>query len=1826
MCRFLHVSTVSNRECPLRNVPEINPMTPQSLLQIPCCISVTCAAASMVAVAAAAVPLAGNLIVTQNDTGNTITSVSAVVAQGNGPTYVAGNRGDFGLRFDGATPAADVANGILMVSIRENGRSNEGTTPDVIGAGPGYSTTAIQSPANLGAGNTSFAGFTTSINLSNSAVTGAASGDEWNANQSFAYFKYADWLGGWVTNTVNNGAMTGFSGSSAGLTVGSAATDPGTFTVFDGTANAGFYTLRLANQTASRGTNTPVPATSQNGILLVTGGKNEDNYALSSANADGTFTLICKDNGTDAFNFENDPVAFVYLPAGHSDVAAMGRVDAEGDVTAGSGNYQITKGGTGQWYITASGLNDSNSVLIISPEGAVVSGTNRADNIWNFQWDAPNMRWVVESRDVSATATANPTLQNMTADEPAFSFAIFATGPVNQPPTVSLDSPSSGVFSTVGSPVTLTATASDDTAVTKVQFFDGTTLLGEDTTSPYEFIWTNPALGTHSIRARAIDDGGAFSSSTPSTLTITPTPGTGGLYFDGVDDHVTFGNHAALKLSTFTLECWFKREAGGVAAGTGSGGISAIPLITKGRGENDSAGYNCNYFVGIEAATGKLAADFEDLSTGLNHPAVGLTEIPVGVWQHAAVTFDGTAWTLYLNGIEEATVSTEGEVPENISIQHAGLGTAMNSAGVREGYFHGQMDEVRIWNTARDISEIQASMNAQVPTAPGLIARYSMDETSGSTILSTAGTNVTGSMVNGVFRTAGAPFNLNVPPTINLDAPADKVTGVALTAPLSATVGDLNGDNLKVTFYGRSIGSATSTDDFSVVALPDTQYYSENVGGTRAAIFSAQTDWIVAEKDARNIGFVLHLGDISEHGDNPTYATNEWANASNAMYRLENPATTMLAEGVPYILAVGNHDQTPIGNADGTTTNFNTFFGVHPVTGINHFAGKSYYGGTSEPTKADNNYTLFSAGGLDFIVISFEYDTTPDQADLDWADALLKANPSRRGIVITHHTVNTGNPASFSTQGSAIYQALKNNPNLILMHGGHIHGEGRRKDTFEGRTVHSLLADFQGRSNGGDGWLRIMNFRPSLNRIDVQTYSPTMNQFETDADSQFSLDVNLSGGVGPFTEIGSVDVAPGTAALNWSGLAAGGRYEWYAEVSDGKTSMTTPIRSFTADGALFAPAISLASPANGSYHAAPANITLAANATDTDGTVSKVEFFSGTTLLGEDTSAPYSYVWNNVQAGSYTIIAKATDNDGLVTSAAPVSVLVLAEPSAPDVSKISTGLFNPNWVVAATSPSPMHFVSPGIDAGDIALKVNGANVRFLSGIIATANWDNPDSNGVISADNIVSAYATSAGNAFVNVMTNSTNNAADGNPTTTEQSAGTAVAYLPYSAGFVGASVSMDADIIGSNLPAGVTVTKQGKGLYTITGLSLAGNFLAFTNGNSGTDIDNILSVRAENGTWVVDVRDNATTSQDGAFSFVYLPVATPGVLSGAISSAGKLRSFNNNMSTTGATVVKTADYIQVTFGDGTLINPSNTALFLTPDSTTNSAASDNLISYESSGNSFRVFSQDLPEITGVFQAIDFRFVAVPLDLQPVLPLVSIEATNATAGEYGTDQALAFTVTRTGSTAAPLLVSYTTSGATSGSDFTALSGTVEIPASSASAVIPVTVLADDLAEGTEILTMTVTDTAAYNLDTPSSASGTIEDRPFQAFLKNHELGAADGDFDGDGEKNVLEYYMGSDGTDANSRATVSAIAGGNGTFTARFPHAKTANDVTANVEWSTDLLNWHTTGQSNGTQTATVALRPVSPADEDPEIIEAVLTVTDGPAPSTIYLRLAVAP
>lgn len=256
---------------------------------------------------------------------------------------------------------------------------------------------------------------------------------------------------------------------------------------------------------------------------------------------------------------------------------------------------------------------------------------------------------------------------------------------------------------------------------------------------------------------------------------------------------------------------------------------------------------------------------------------------------------------------------------------------------------------------------------------------------------------------------------------------------------------------------------------FILVVLPDTQYYSRDYPN----IFLNQTQWIVNNKKGLNIVFVSHTGDIVQSN-----LEREWVSANNAL--------SLLDDIVPYGMAPGNHD------------NYHLFNHYFPYA---RYQTYSWYGRHYDGTN-NNSYQLFSAGGMNFIILHLEYD--PTEAILKWANKVLADHPDRRAIAASHNILNYG---GFRTEvGQRIFAALKDNPHLFLLLSGHVYSEERRTDMVEGRPIHQVLANYQTRANGGNGWMRLLKFVPEENKIYVKTYSPYLAQYEEDENSQFELE------------------------------------------------------------------------------------------------------------------------------------------------------------------------------------------------------------------------------------------------------------------------------------------------------------------------------------------------------------------------------------------------------------------------------------------------------------------------------------------------------------------------------------------------------------------------------------------------------------------------------------------------------------------------------------------------------------------------------------------------
>src|SRR6185369_8078214 len=169
-------------------------------------------------------------------------------------------------------------------------------------------------------------------------------------------------------------------------------------------------------------------------------------------------------------------------------------------------------------------------------------------------------------------------------------------------------------------------------------------------------------------------------------------------------------------------------------------------------------------------------------------------------------------------------------------------------------------------------------------------------------------------------------------------------------------------------------------DEFTIIALPDTQFYS----ALNPQIFAAQTQWIANHVRDQNIKLVVGLGDIVDGGGDLA----QWQNADAAVRLLDGK--------VPYMMAIGNHDydqNNPAGRT-ASTQNFNAFFG--PA----RYAGAAWYKGSFPAGSNENFYGVVNINGRNYLIVVLEF-AARDSA-LAWADGILKANQDKDVIIVTH--------------------------------------------------------------------------------------------------------------------------------------------------------------------------------------------------------------------------------------------------------------------------------------------------------------------------------------------------------------------------------------------------------------------------------------------------------------------------------------------------------------------------------------------------------------------------------------------------------------------------------------------------------------------------------------------------------------------------------------------------------------------------------------------------------------------------------------------------------
>ncbi|GAA3530725.1 LamG-like jellyroll fold domain-containing protein [Nocardioides daeguensis] len=550
--------------------------------------------------------------------------------------------------------------------------------------------------------------------------------------------------------------------------------------------------------------------------------------------------------------------------------------------------------------------------------------------------------------------------------------------------------------------------------------------------------------------------------------------------------------------------------------------------------------------------------------------------------------------------------------------------------------------------------------------------------------------------------------------------------------------------------------------DFSLAHFTDTQYLAEGAaGGTYddwdgkaestdlmkaeeqaiwAKAYRATTDWIADQAEARKIKWAGHTGDVIENDYYNPLATNGTgqllypgldAQVTREFQFTSDAQATLDGSGVPNQVIAGNHDNQ-LGNETGPTSRFNQYYGPSRYYSAAQSwpAGASYHawdettdaqGAVSTPGQDNqNNYALFSAGGLDFVAVGLSYGVT--QAEADWASSVFARYPDRNGILLTHaylapSTAKDGRGASFSGDGSKLYnEVVTANPNVFLILAGHEHGVGTNLKTGASATVKhnvvELLADYQfykvpaselwpdkvdGAGNidlDGDGatdhkatdllqfgasWMRLLQFDVDRSEVSIDTYSPHFKNFgatEYDdrkryngAEDNLTLPVDLSSRTTTFATDGLTVVTPTSevigvqtaksgwpASVEWQGLKAGDVYAWTAE---SRTESGVRIGSLRQFGTVFR-ATAAGTDTNAPTITVPAETTLSVGeAFDPKAGVSASDDTDG------DLTAAVGFVGavDTTKAGSYPLTYLVTDKNGNQAIASRVVHVVKAADS-----------------------------------------------------------------------------------------------------------------------------------------------------------------------------------------------------------------------------------------------------------------------------------------------------------------------------------------------------------------------------------------------------------------------------------------------------------------------------------------------------------------------------------------------------------------------------------
>jgi ABC-type amino acid transport substrate-binding protein len=268
------------------------------------------------------------------------------------------------------------------------------------------------------------------------------------------------------------------------------------------------------------------------------------------------------------------------------------------------------------------------------------------------------------------------------------------------------------------------------------------------------------------------------------------------------------------------------------------------------------------------------------------------------------------------------------------------------------------------------------------------------------------------------------------------------------------------------------------------------------------SVLSRQVEWIKENQIKKNIGFVIHGGDMVRDG-----TETEWRKADLVFSKLDG--------AIPYAVATGNHDVFPGRGVPRlrNTIQFDRFFPVQRRQNNPYYAGHLESG-------TENMAFEFEQDSTRMLLLVLEFGVR-DTA-LDWAHEVMNQHSGWPTIVVTHaFTLGPDSRNNHSWRPKVLDPELKSReelwnsfirkyPGIFLVLSGHYKGVRRESGPGDyGKTIHQVMFGFPQEDEINSGYLRLMTFYPEQGRILFETYSPLLDACKRDADNQFEIKSDL---------------------------------------------------------------------------------------------------------------------------------------------------------------------------------------------------------------------------------------------------------------------------------------------------------------------------------------------------------------------------------------------------------------------------------------------------------------------------------------------------------------------------------------------------------------------------------------------------------------------------------------------------------------------------------------------------------------------------------------------